>query len=99
MLSEDDFLTELTPAIMASICGGVDTRPTKNEPDKSRTKIRIGKGRARISYYLAENIPDKNLSNDYGECQAYFDDLTGQFTFACALRDSGISGDKLFPDL
>lgn len=98
-LSNEQLFTELTPEVAVTICGGVDTLSIKNEADKSRSKIRIGKGRGRIRFFWGEQLPNKNLSNEYGECHPYFDNLTGQFTFSCVLRDSGVFGDKLFPDL
>ncbi|MCC5639146.1 hypothetical protein LC593_25620 [Nostoc sp. CHAB 5844] len=96
MPSHEQLFTELTPEVQASICGGVDT---KNESDTSRTQSRIGRGRARIIYDLGERLPNQNISNEYGECRPYFNNFTGQFTFSCVLRDPGIFGDELFPDL
>jgi len=96
MLVHEQLFTELTPEVQASICGGV---ATENEPDKSRTKSLIRRGRARISYYVGEKLPDQNIRTENGECLPYFDNFTGQFTFSCALRNPGIFGEKMFPDL
>ncbi|MBE9006197.1 hypothetical protein IQ259_14315 [Fortiea sp. LEGE XX443] len=99
MSSYEQLFTELTLEVQANICGGVDTQTTKNAADESRTKSRIGRGRARILVDLGEGLPDKNIRNENGECRTYFDNLTGKFTFSCVLRDSGIFGDEQFPDL
>lgn len=99
MAYHEELFTELTPNIQASICGGVNTQPTKNEPEQSPAKVRIGRGRARILYELGEKLPDRSIRNENGECRPYFDPLTGQFTFSCVLRNPGVFGDEIFPDL
>ncbi|BAY17713.1 hypothetical protein NIES21_35550 [Anabaenopsis circularis NIES-21] len=96
MPSHQRLFTELTPQVAASICGGLNT---KDEPDKRLTKSLIRRGRARIRYYVGEKLPDQNISTEDGECRPYFNHFTGQFTFSCVLRDPGIFGDKMFPDL
>jgi len=95
-LSNEQLLTELTLKETATITGGVSN--TRNT-DNSQVKSRIGKGRARIRVGLRGRVPNKNISNEYGECRPSFGDSTGKFTFSCVLRDSSVFGDKLFPDL
>lgn len=95
-LSNEELFTELTLKAAATISGGISK---SNNANNSGVKSRIGKGRARIRVNLREGSPNKNISSEYGECRPDFDNLTGQFTFSCTLRQAGSGEDKLFPDL
>lgn len=99
MSSHEHFFTELTPEVAAIICGGVSTQPNTSKSEQSPIKSRIGRGRARIRYDLPGKLPEQNIKTEDGECRPYYDKSTGQFSFSCVLRGSGIFGDELFLDL
>jgi hypothetical protein len=95
--TNEPLFNALTPEEQAKINGGVDTS-TNKDSDKSSTTISVNQGRAKITVDLRKGLPDKNYSGKYGECRPYFDPVTGEFNFSCALRDASLGKGELFPD-
>ncbi|MBD2361442.1 hypothetical protein H6G36_09670 [Anabaena minutissima FACHB-250] len=85
--SNEQLLTELTPAAEANIIGGVKIATT-NKSKNNSTNITIDNASAKIRVELGKVSPNQSFKNKFGQCSSHFDEFTGQFTFSCMLKNS-----------